>query len=176
MKTEVEKQIPIGFAQDKSGEDLLAGGDLSKNWTTTGNWNLDKEGVVTLTPRPGEKGWEDSLARLIRPLTEDSNFDDVLLTDQNGEVLFQRSDSTPKMRDVSSLLKKPQTKDSSLLDIFHRQTLAMTPVFMEDDATDIPPARIETMLHDTAAALIELKTLQQLVQQYDDACVAQLKK
>lgn len=35
----------------------LAGGDLTKHWTTTGNWKLDKDGVVALTPRPGEKGW-----------------------------------------------------------------------------------------------------------------------
>jgi len=40
------------------GVDLLAGGDLTKNWTTTGNWKLDKDGVVTLTPRKGEKGWQ----------------------------------------------------------------------------------------------------------------------
>jgi hypothetical protein len=36
--------------------DLLAGGDLGKHWTTTGNWSL-ADGVATLTPRPGEKGW-----------------------------------------------------------------------------------------------------------------------
>ncbi|MBI4657501.1 MAG: DUF1080 domain-containing protein [Verrucomicrobia bacterium] len=35
---------------------LLEGGDLSKHWNTTGNWSL-KDGVATLTPRPGEKGW-----------------------------------------------------------------------------------------------------------------------
>jgi hypothetical protein len=38
------------------GADLLEGG-LSKHWTTTGNWKLDKEGVVSLKPRPGESGW-----------------------------------------------------------------------------------------------------------------------
>lgn len=37
--------------------DTLAGGELSKHWTTTGNWTLDEKGVATLTPRPGEKGW-----------------------------------------------------------------------------------------------------------------------
>ncbi len=36
--------------------DLIAG-DLNKHWVTKGNWSLDKDGVVTLTPRPGEKGW-----------------------------------------------------------------------------------------------------------------------
>lgn len=35
--------------------DLLAG-ELSKNWDTTGNWEL-KDGTAVLTPRPGEKGW-----------------------------------------------------------------------------------------------------------------------
>lgn len=37
-------------------EELLAGSDLKANWTTTGNWSL-KDGVATLTPREGEKGW-----------------------------------------------------------------------------------------------------------------------
>lgn len=35
--------------------DLLTG-ELSKNWDTTGNWEL-KDGVAVLTPRAGEKGW-----------------------------------------------------------------------------------------------------------------------
>lgn len=43
------------FAADEWTE-LLAGNDLTANWTTTGNWSL-KDGVATLTPRPGEKGW-----------------------------------------------------------------------------------------------------------------------
>jgi hypothetical protein len=52
--------LPLAAADKDPPEpvNLLAGGDLSKNWTTTGNWKLDKDGVVTLTPRPGEKGWE----------------------------------------------------------------------------------------------------------------------
>lgn len=37
-------------------EELLAGSDLKAHWTTTGNWSL-KDGVATLTPREGEKGW-----------------------------------------------------------------------------------------------------------------------
>lgn len=35
----------------------LLDGKLDKHWTTTGNWKLE-DGVVTLTPRPGEKGWQ----------------------------------------------------------------------------------------------------------------------
>jgi hypothetical protein len=48
------------WSQDKSSDgsvDLLAGGDLNKHWFTEGNWKLDKNGVVALEPRPGEKGW-----------------------------------------------------------------------------------------------------------------------
>ncbi|MCC6418600.1 MAG: DUF1080 domain-containing protein [Gemmataceae bacterium] len=41
-----------------AGVDLLKGGDLKQNWTTTGNWKLGKGDVVALEPRPGEKGWQ----------------------------------------------------------------------------------------------------------------------
>jgi len=37
--------------------DLLEGNDLSKHWTTKGNWSIDQQGVVSLEPRPGERGW-----------------------------------------------------------------------------------------------------------------------
>ena len=35
---------------------LLSGKDLS-GWNTTGNWIVEKGGVVALHPRPGEHGW-----------------------------------------------------------------------------------------------------------------------
>lgn len=35
----------------------LLGKDLTKNWTTAGNWSLGDDGAVTLKPRPGESGW-----------------------------------------------------------------------------------------------------------------------
>lgn len=46
-------------AEEKEGGWLkpLTGGSLTKHWTTKGNWKLSEDGVVTLTPRPGEKGW-----------------------------------------------------------------------------------------------------------------------
>jgi len=37
--------------------DLLPDNNLTKHWTTTGNWSIDGDGVVTLEPRPGETGW-----------------------------------------------------------------------------------------------------------------------
>jgi hypothetical protein len=48
-----------GQQPDKDGwVNLLAGNDLTKNWTTTGNWKIDSDGVVTLEPRKGETGWQ----------------------------------------------------------------------------------------------------------------------
>ena len=48
-----------GEDKDSSGwVNLLAGGKLTEHWTTTGNWKIDKDGVVELEPRPGEKGWQ----------------------------------------------------------------------------------------------------------------------
>jgi hypothetical protein len=40
---------------DAAWVNLLEGG-LTKHWNTTGNWSF-KDGVATLTPRPGEQGW-----------------------------------------------------------------------------------------------------------------------
>lgn len=48
------------FAEEDQKEDwvnLLEGNDLSQHWMTQGNWSIDEDGVVTLQPRPGEKGW-----------------------------------------------------------------------------------------------------------------------
>ncbi len=45
-------------AEDAEWTNLLPDNDLSKFWTTTGNWSVDDGGVVTLTPREGEKGWQ----------------------------------------------------------------------------------------------------------------------
>ena len=56
--------VPGTLAADKDAEsadgwvDLLDGNDLRHHWTTKGNWSLDDEGVVTLQPREGEKGWD----------------------------------------------------------------------------------------------------------------------
>jgi hypothetical protein len=49
--------LPSSAAEKEGWVDLLKGNDLSKHWTTKGNWSINEEGVVTLEPRPGEKGW-----------------------------------------------------------------------------------------------------------------------
>jgi hypothetical protein len=53
--------LVLAAAEEKpeaAGPNLLEGDDLSKHWTTTGNWKLDRDGVAALEPRPGEKGWQ----------------------------------------------------------------------------------------------------------------------
>jgi len=42
---------------EKGWTNLLEGNTFKKHWHTKGNWNTGKKGVVTLTPREGEKGW-----------------------------------------------------------------------------------------------------------------------
>ncbi len=50
---------PALHTEEKAGwTDVLKSGDLSKHCHTKGNWILTKDGVVTLTPRPGERGWQ----------------------------------------------------------------------------------------------------------------------
>jgi hypothetical protein len=48
---------PILLADEDGWTDLLSGNDLAAHWTTKGNWSINDDGVVTLEPRPGEKGW-----------------------------------------------------------------------------------------------------------------------
>jgi hypothetical protein len=69
---------------------------------------------------PKEKQWEDSLARLVRPFTDELSFDDVLLVDKNGDVLFQRIASTPKARNIANLLKKQDTKETGALPLYRQ--------------------------------------------------------
>jgi hypothetical protein len=44
------------------------------------------------------------------------------------------------------------------------------------DITKLPPDQAEAMLHDTAATLIDLNTLKQIMQQLDQQYVAELKQ
>jgi hypothetical protein len=54
--------------------------------------------------------------------------------------------------------------------------LAGAPFKMGYDAGKLPPDAYTQLLRDNAAVEIQLETLRQIVQQFDDACVAELKK
>ena len=51
--------VPTLHAEEKGNwTNVLKSGDLTKHCHTKGNWILGKDGVVALTPRPGERGWQ----------------------------------------------------------------------------------------------------------------------
>jgi hypothetical protein len=72
----------------------------------------------------------------------------------------------------AGLYEQQRLVNEHATEILHRQTLAMAPVFMENDFTDLPPNQIETLLHDTAATLIDLGTLQLIVRRLDSEYAA----
>ena len=49
--------ISLQAAEADEWVDLLPENKLATHWTTTGNWSISEEGVVSLVPRPGESGW-----------------------------------------------------------------------------------------------------------------------
>lgn len=60
-------------AEDEAGwTDLLPGKSIEKHWTTKGNWSTNDDGVVSLVPRDGEKGW----ARFDAYLWSNEQYDD----------------------------------------------------------------------------------------------------
>lgn len=51
----------LGAAEVKPAEDgfvPMFDGKTLNGWKTTGNWIVEKDGAVTLEPRPGEEGWQ----------------------------------------------------------------------------------------------------------------------
>jgi hypothetical protein len=51
-------QQPDSDSDEQGWRNLLPESNLSQHWHTTGNWQIGDQGVVTLTPRPGEQGWQ----------------------------------------------------------------------------------------------------------------------
>jgi hypothetical protein len=76
----------------------------------------------------------------------------------------------------ADLYEDQKLVNDQAIEIFHRQTLAMTPVFMEKDFTTVAPNEVQEMLHESAATLTSLDTLKQIVQQLDDRYLKALQK
>ncbi len=47
----------LGATDNTQYHPLFNGRDLA-GWTTTGNWTVEPGGILTIKPRPGEKGWQ----------------------------------------------------------------------------------------------------------------------
>ena len=75
---------------EKVGVDLLPGNSLDKFWVTKGNWKIDQEGVVSLTPREGEKGWSrfDAYLWLGDKQYKDFQFDFEYMVQKGGNSGF----------------------------------------------------------------------------------------
>ena len=61
-------------AADDGFRPMFNGKDLT-GWKTTGNWVVEEGGIVTLHPRPGEKGWQ----RYDAYLTTDRKYKDFII-------------------------------------------------------------------------------------------------
>jgi hypothetical protein len=66
---------PCAAAETDDGfRPMFNGKDLT-GWKTTGNWVVEEGGIVTLHPRPGERGWQ----RYDAYLTTDRKYRDFIL-------------------------------------------------------------------------------------------------
>jgi hypothetical protein len=50
--------LAVGTSWADDGFVPLFDGKTLNGWQTTGNWIVEEDGVVSLHPRPGEKGWQ----------------------------------------------------------------------------------------------------------------------
>ena len=64
----VTSAVTVSYcAADDGFTPMFNGKDLT-GWKTTGNWKVEEDGIVTLYPRPDEKGWQryDAYLRTVR--------------------------------------------------------------------------------------------------------------
>ena len=81
-----------------------------------------------------------------------------------------------EVQGYADIYENQKMVNDQVVEIFHRQTLALTPAFMEKTFDKIPENQTEALLHDTAATLIDLTTLKQIVQALDTQYATELKK
>jgi len=81
-----------------------------------------------------------------------------------------------EVQGYADLYQHQKLVDDQVIEVIHRQTLAMTPIYMENNFTTISTNQTENLLHDTAATLIDVTTLQQIVQQLNTLYIEALKK
>lgn len=90
-----------------------------------------------------------------------------------GALSFMPYDEVQKFSDlymVGGLVNS--TADT----IAQRDYMALAPTREVDDIGSLPPAEFTQMLRDNAAVEVQLTVLKQIVQQYDDLCLKDLKK
>jgi len=91
----------------------------------------------------------------------------------SGALGYMPYEEVQRYSDIYSIGEFVESHAFSAAD---RDFLAAAPFVMGYDAGKLPPDAYMQLLRDNAAVEIQLETLKQIVQQFDDACVAELKK
>lgn len=91
------------------------------DWTTTGNWKLGDDGVITLEPRPGEKGWQryDAYLWLHKPYKDfEVEFEYKVQSRGNSGFYFNVGDKKePVAKGIEvQIYDAPAAKDAKLTD------------------------------------------------------------
>lgn len=111
----------VQAADSEGWVNLLPGNDLSKHWTTKGNWTAGDEGIVKLEPRPGEKGWTryDAYLWLNEPYKDfEIEFDYKVQKGGNSGFYFNVADKNdPVAKGIEvQIYDAPASKDKKLTD------------------------------------------------------------
>jgi hypothetical protein len=93
----------------------------SADWTTTGNWKVGDDGVITLEPRPGEKGWQryDAYLWLHKPYKDFAvEFEYKVQPNGNSGFYFNVGDKKePVAKGIEvQIYDAPSGKDAKLTD------------------------------------------------------------
>jgi len=91
----------------------------------------------------------------------------------SGALSYMPYEEVQRYSDIYSIGEFVQTH---ALETAEHDFLAAAPFKMGYDAGKLPPDAYAQLLRDNAAVEIQLETLKQIVKQFDDACIAELKK
>jgi hypothetical protein len=91
----------------------------------------------------------------------------------SGALSYMPYDEVQRYSDIYSI---GEFLDSHAIATADRDFIAAAPFKMGYDAGKLPPDAYTQLLRDNAAVEIQLETLKQVVQQFDKACVTELRK
>ncbi|WP_013629214.1 3-keto-disaccharide hydrolase [Rubinisphaera brasiliensis] len=57
MAVVLSASLSTAVMAEEKWQNLLPNNRLDAHWSTSGNWKINDDGVVSLKPRPGESGW-----------------------------------------------------------------------------------------------------------------------
>jgi hypothetical protein len=90
-----------------------------------------------------------------------------------GALSYMPHDEVQRYAD---LYEQQEFLNQTAITLFTRQAMTATPTVMEQDLSKLPDSETLTMLHETSAVYIGLKTLEEMMQQLDASYIEALKK